>query len=70
LQMLTWCQSLGRPVHVLLTKADKLGRAQANAALAEARGKAGSAATVQLFSAHGGAGIDQARVRLRDMLAT
>lgn len=68
LQMLAWCQSLGREVHVLLTKADKLGRGQGAAALAAARKAAGPGVTVQLFSAHSGEGIDAARARLAEML--
>ncbi len=68
LQMLAWCRSLGREVHVLLTKADKLGRGQAAAALAAARRAAGDGVTVQLFSAHDGEGIEAARGRLREML--
>lgn len=69
LQMLAWCQALSRPVHVLLTKADKLNRAAAAAALATVRGTVGSDVTVQLFSARTGEGVEAARVRLREMLA-
>ncbi len=68
LQMLTWCRALGREVHVLLTKADKLGRGQGAAALAAARRDAGPGVSVQLFSAHSGDGVVAARTRLRDML--
>jgi GTP-binding protein len=68
LQMLTWCASLGRPVHVLLTKADKLNRAEGSAALKAATAAAGPGVTVQLFSAPGGDGLDVARARLREML--
>jgi GTP-binding protein len=68
LQMLIWCRSLGRPVHVLLTKADKLNRGPAAAALAAARKAAGPEVTVQLFSAQTGDGVPAARARLTDML--
>jgi GTP-binding protein len=68
LQMLDWCRALGREVHVLLTKSDKLGRGQAAAALAVARRAAGDRATVQLFSAEDGTGVDAARERLGQML--
>jgi len=68
LQMLAWCRSLGRPVHVLLTKSDKLGRGAAAAALAAARKLAGPEVSVQLFSAQGGEGVPAARSRLREML--
>ncbi|CAG0942743.1 putative GTP-binding protein EngB [Gammaproteobacteria bacterium] len=68
LQMLGWCASLGRPVHVLLTKADKLGRAEATATLRSATAAAGPGVTMQLFSAATGDGVDAARARLREML--
>jgi GTP-binding protein len=68
LQMLAWCRSLGRPVHVLLTKSDKLNRGQAAQALAVARTSVAGDATVQLFSAHTGDGVSVARSRLAAML--
>jgi GTP-binding protein len=68
LQMLTWCASLGRPIHVLLTKADKLNRAEGAAVLKAANSAAGPGVTVQLFSAPGGEGLEGARARLREML--
>lgn len=66
LQMLAWCDSLGRPVHILLTKADKLKRGAAAEALLAARKAVGAGVTVQLFSAHSGEGIATARERLRE----
>ncbi len=68
LQMLVWCRSLGRPVHVLLTKADKLNRGPASTALAAARKSAGPEVSVQLFSAQTGDGVAPARARLMAML--
>jgi len=68
LQMLEWCDSLGLPVHVLLTKADKLRRAEMGAACRAALAAAGEKATVQLFSATAGEGVEAARTRLQDML--
>lgn len=68
LQMLTWCRALGRPVHVLLTKSDKLNRGPAAAALLGARKAAGDEVTVQLFSAETGEGLEIARGRLAEML--
>ncbi|MCC7257583.1 MAG: YihA family ribosome biogenesis GTP-binding protein [Gammaproteobacteria bacterium] len=68
LQMLGWCRALGREIHVLLTKADKLGRREAAATLDAARRAAGAGVTVQLFSAHDGQGVEAARVRLGEML--
>jgi len=70
LQMLGWCASLGRPVHVLLTKADKLSRAEAGAVLGAATAAAGSGVTVQLFSATTGDGVEAARGRLRELLCS
>jgi GTP-binding protein len=66
--MLVWCRALDRPVHVLLTKADKLNRGPAAEALATARKAAGPDVTVQLFSAQTGDGVTTARTRLKEML--
>ncbi len=68
LQMLAWCRALGRPVHVLLAKADKVNRAEAAAALVAARNAVASAGALQLFSARTGEGVSAARARLREML--
>lgn len=68
LQMLEWCASLGLPVHVLLTKADKLRRAEMAAALRTAVAAAGDGVTVQLFSATSGEGLEAARARLQALL--
>jgi GTP-binding protein len=70
LQMLAWCRDLGRPVHILLTKADKLTRGPAAEALAGARRMVGPDVTVQLFSAQTGDGVAIARSRLAAMLAS
>jgi GTP-binding protein len=69
LQMLAWCRALGRPVHVLLTKSDKLSRNAAAAALRAAAREAGDDVTVQLFSAPEGTGLAEARARLESWLA-
>lgn len=68
-QMLALAESVGLPVHVLLTKADKLKRGQAATALLGVRKALGERATVQLFSALSRAGVDEARTRLERMLA-
>ncbi|MGD2075248.1 MAG: ribosome biogenesis GTP-binding protein YihA/YsxC [Gammaproteobacteria bacterium] len=63
-QMLRWCAAAGLPVHVLLTKADKLGRGPAAASLLGVRRRLGglhAGATAQLFSAHRKEGVDEAR---------
>jgi GTP-binding protein len=69
LQMLAWCRALQRPVHVLLTKSDKLPHGTAERALAEARRVAGPEVSVQRFSAQDGDGVEPARARLREMLS-
>jgi GTP-binding protein len=68
-QMLDWCDAIDCPVHVLLTKADKLKRQVAAQALAATQKELGKAATVQLFSATTRQGVDEARSRLVDLLA-
>jgi GTP-binding protein len=62
-QMLRWCAAAELPVHVLLTKADKLKRGPANAILLSVRPQLAQLhpqATVQLFSALKKSGVDQA----------
>jgi len=52
-QMLAWAQSASLPVHILLTKADKLSKNQANSTLHTLRAslkKDGYEASAQLFS--------------------
>jgi GTP-binding protein len=66
--MLDWCRSIDCPVHVLLTKVDKLKRREATAGLAEVRAELGGDATVQLFSGTKGQGLDEARQNLRALL--
>ena len=66
--MLAFADSVGLPVHVLLTKADKLKRGQAATALLEVRRDLGSTATVQLFSALSRDGEEAARAQLEAFL--
>jgi GTP-binding protein len=66
--MLAVALSRNVPVHVLLTKADKLGRGAARQALAGFRRDAGKGITAQLFSALNGEGLDEARRTLERML--
>ncbi len=66
-QMLGYCRDIGLACHVLLTKADKLGRGEATRALAAVRKAIADehyGASVQLFSAHGKSGVDEARCLL------
>jgi len=63
LQMLEWSNQIGLPVHILLTKADKLGRGAAAKNLQQVRneiGPFGDGVTAQLFSALKRHGIDEA----------
>lgn len=64
--MLNWCRHRNMAVHILLTKADKLKRGPASAALQQVRRflAAYPEASVQLFSAHDGQGVDEARALL------
>lgn len=69
--MLGYCRDVGLPCHMLLSKADKLGRGEAARTLAQVR-KAVAAdgfdATAQLFSALAKQGLDEARGVLAAML--
>jgi GTP-binding protein len=65
--LLEWALPRQR-VHVLLSKADKLSRSEARQALAAATQALGARATVQLFSAHGRAGLEEAQGVLRSWL--
>lgn len=57
------------PVHVLLTKADKLKRGQAANTLLSVSKELAERATVQVFSALNRQGVDQARDALEQFLA-
>jgi GTP-binding protein len=69
-QMIDWATEIGRPTHILLSKADKLKRGAAVSALSQARKEtAGKAITAQLFSATNRAGADEARMAIDLLLA-
>lgn len=68
-QMLEWTGAQNLPVHLLLTKADKLGRGESMATLKKVRTEAGGA-SAQLFSAVKKTGVDEARREVLKMLAT
>ena len=55
-------------MHVLLTKADKLGRGEAGNVLKRVRAEVTGVATVQLFSAVAKTGVDEARREVLGML--
>jgi len=67
-RMLAWADSVGCPVHVLLTKADKLSRGKAAATRHSVVRALGPDAGVQLFSALKATGVDEARSVLDGML--
>ena len=67
-EMLSFAESVGLPVHVLLTKSDKLKRGQAANALLKVRRDLGEIATVQQFSALNRQGEDEARAKLEEFL--
>jgi GTP-binding protein len=61
--MLGWFRPTGRPVHILLTKADKLTRSEAALTLTKVRARLkalGGNATAQLFSSPGRSGLAEA----------
>jgi GTP-binding protein len=77
-QMLEWFAPSGKPVHCLLTKADKLNRNESTNALRLARTVLNSYVdeqgqafpfTVQLFSALKRSGIEEANQRILDLLS-
>jgi GTP-binding protein len=64
MQLVQWYRESGKPLHVLLTKADKLTRQQAQQALRqtqEALARAYPSTSVQLFSGVTGAGVPAAQ---------
>lgn len=66
-QLLDWFLPSGKPVHILLTKADKLSRQQASAQLAEVRNalqSRGTGCSVQLFSSLKRTGIEEVELVL------
>ena len=65
-QLLGFAGPLQLPVHVLLSKADKLSRGAAAKALAETRKGLRGWGTAQLFSAHSGEGVEDAQKQLGD----
>jgi GTP-binding protein len=66
--MLELARSRGLPVHLLLTKSDKLGRGAASQTLAAVRREVGAGVSAQLFSSLTGTGLDEARRALERML--
>jgi len=71
-QMLDWFAPTGKPIHVLLTKSDKLSGYHANKTLEEVNEtieiKWGETITVQLFSSLKKQGVEEAEMVLGDWL--
>lgn len=68
-QMIAFAESVDLPVHILLTKADKLKKGQAATALLEVKKELGDRATVQQFSALKRQGEVEARAVLDRFLS-
>jgi GTP-binding protein len=68
-RMIEFAESVDLPIHILLTKADKLKKGQAAAAVLEVRKELGDRATVQQFSALKRQGEQEAREVLERFLA-
>ena len=67
-ELLVWAGASACPVHVLLSKSDKLKRAELAQALKAADLTLAGRATVQAFSAVDGTGLEQARKQLQHWL--
>ena len=67
--MFAYADTRGIAAHVLLTKADKLGRNESAQALAAARQVLAGRAAVQMFSAESGEGVSAALGALEAMLS-
>jgi GTP-binding protein len=70
-QMLGWAVTAGMPVHILLTKCDKLKRGPAQNTLLTVRGQLSAHAelvSTQLFSSLKGLGVDELGRRLNRWL--
>jgi GTP-binding protein len=71
-QMLEWASGAGMPIHILLTKADKLSRGAAAKRLQEVQQEVRQScaqATLQAFSALRGIGLEEALARLDQWFA-
>ena len=68
-QLLDWAGAAGWPVHVLLTKADKLNQRDRASALKDAEEQLGEGMTVQIFSATDKIGVQAAQKRLDLLLS-
>ena len=69
-QMMAFAENVHLPIHILLTKADKLKKGQAATALLQVRDELDGRATVQQFSALNRQGEEEAREILENFLDT
>jgi len=67
-QLLELVEARALPVHLIVTKSDKLGRGEASRTLKRVRQATAAFATAQLFSASSRAGVEEARSMLERML--
>ncbi|MFA5082634.1 MAG: ribosome biogenesis GTP-binding protein YihA/YsxC [Hydrogenophilaceae bacterium] len=71
IQLLEWFRVSGKPVHILLSKADKLNRSECTLTLMKTRSQLaemGINGTAQLFSSPKRTGVDEAETMLRQWL--
>ena len=70
-KLIEWCAAADLPIHILLTKCDKLGRGKRLQALRDADKflQGMPRATTQLFSAPQSIGVDEARERIAELLS-
>ncbi|MDD4880557.1 MAG: ribosome biogenesis GTP-binding protein YihA/YsxC [Gallionellaceae bacterium] len=71
IQLLEWFRVNGKPVHILLSKADKLNRSECTLTLMKARSRLeemGINGTAQLFSSPKRTGVDEAEAVIRQWL--
>ncbi|HWW20277.1 MAG TPA: ribosome biogenesis GTP-binding protein YihA/YsxC [Steroidobacteraceae bacterium] len=67
-QLLAWASDLQKPIHVLLSKSDQLKRSEARVVLLRTERALQDGASVQLFSARDGTGVEAARNKLNERL--
>lgn len=67
-QLLQWANSLQKPIHILLSKCDQLKRTEARATLTRTEDALHGTASLQLFSARDGTGVEAARRKLDERL--
>jgi GTP-binding protein len=69
IQLLDWAEAAGQPVHILMSKSDKLKRTELQQSLKQSKAALLGRATLQAFSAHDNVGVEEARARLDAWLA-